>query len=151
MYFKTPLDVTPATELAWVTADVSAFVDDDADGVILFIVSTKDRTRDYGVREVGSSFSTTNRELERRSSTLHVVGIDGNDQFEVYNEKFNEVKFYLVGQTKGSVVYYSDDLAVSDPVTGSFQEIDADTYSVPAVANGLILRIENSDTRVMTE
>ena len=97
MYFKTPLDVTPATELAWVTADVSAFVDDDADGVILFIVSTKDRTRDYGVREVGSSFSTTNRELERRSSTLHVVGIDGNDQFEVYNEKFNEVKFYLVG------------------------------------------------------
>ena len=49
------------------------------------------------------------------------------------------------------MVYYSDDLAVSDPVTGSFQEIDADTYSVPAVANGLILRIENSDTRVMTE
>ena len=144
-YFNTPLDVTPAAEEEWTIADVSAFVDADADGVILFIVSTKDHTRDYGVREVGSSFSTTNRFLEKRSSTMHVVGIDGNDQFEIYNEKLNEVKFYVVGQTKGSVVYYSNDLAVSDPATGSFGVLDADIYSVPEVANGLILRIENTD------
>jgi hypothetical protein len=64
------------------------------------------------------------------------VDIYDNDQFEVYHEDYDDVKFYLVGQTKGSVVYYSDDLA-----TGSFQEIDAYTYSVPAVANGLILRV----------
>lgn len=58
------------------------------------------------------------------------------------------MKFYLVGQTKGSVVYYTNDLAVSDPATGSFQEIDADTYSVPAIANGLILRVVSTGTNL---
>lgn len=144
VYFNTPLDVTPTTENEWTTADVSAFVHADADGVILFIASTQDDDRDYGVREVGSSFSTTNRDLENRSSTMYLVGIDANDQFEVYHTDFDDVKFYLVGQTRGSVVYYSDDLAVSDPATGSFQEIDADTYAVPAVANGLILRVTSA-------
>ena len=47
------------------------------------------------------------------------------------------------------MVYYSDDLAVADPATGSFQEIDADTYPVPAVANGLILRVTSTgDDRI---
>jgi len=149
LFFNTPLDVTPTTEDEWTIADVSAFVDADADGVILFILSTQDDDRIYGVREIGSSFSTITMDLENRSSTMYLVGIDANDQFEVYHEDFDEVKFYLVGQTKGSVVYYSDDLAVSDPVTGSFQEIDADSYSVPAVANGLILRITSTgDDRI---
>ena len=141
LFFNTPLDVTPDTEDEWTLADVSAFVDADADGVILFIVSTQDGDRVYGVREVGSSFSTTNRNLDNRSSTMYLVGIDANDQFEVYHEDFDDTKFCLVGQTKGSVVYYSNDLSVSDPATGSFQELDADTYTVPAVANGLILRV----------
>jgi hypothetical protein len=149
LFFNTPLDVTPTTEDEWTIADVSAFVDADADGVILFILSTQDDDRIYGVREIGSSFSTITMDLENRSSTMYLVGIDANDQFEVYHEDFDDVKFYLVGQTKGSVVYYSDDLAVSDPVTGSFQEIDADSYSVPAVANGLILRITSTgDDRI---
>ena len=145
LYFNTPLDVTPATALAWATADVSSFVDDDTDGVILFIVSTKGDQRMYGVREVGSSFSTTNRDLENRSSTMYLVGIGSNDQFEVYHTDFDDVKFYLVGQTKESVVYYSNDLGVTDPATGSFQAIDADTYAVPAVADGLILRVVRTD------
>ena len=145
-YFNTPFDVTPATESAWTIVDVSSFVDADADGVILFIVSTQDGDRNYGVREVGSSFSTTNRDLENFSSTMYLVGLDANYQFEVYHTDFDDVKFYLVGQTKGSVVYYTNDLAVSDPATGSFQEIDADTYSVPAIANGLFLRVVSTGT-----
>ena len=149
LFFNTPLDVTPTTEDKWTNADVSAFVDADADGVILFILSTQDDDRDYGVREIGSSFSTITTDLENRSSTMYLVGIDDNDQFEVYHEDYDDVKFYLVGQTKGSVVYYSDDLAVADPANGSFQEIDADTYSVPAVANGLILRVTSTgDARI---
>ena len=141
-YFNTPLDVTPATEFEYTPVDVSAFVDADADGVILFIVSTQDADRDYGVREIGSSFNTTNRDLENLSSTMYLVGIDANDQFEVYHEDFDDTKFYLVGQTKGSVVYYSNDVDVADPATGPpFQELDADDYAVPAVANGLIFRV----------
>jgi len=64
---------------------VSAFVGADADGVILFILSTQDDDRDYGVREIGSSFSTITTDLENRSSTMYLVGIDDNDQFEVYH------------------------------------------------------------------
>jgi archaellum component FlaG (FlaF/FlaG flagellin family) len=149
-YFNTPFDITPATESAWTIADVSAFVDADADGVILFIVSTQDGDRNYGVREIGSSFSTTNRDLENFSSTMYMVGLDASYQFEVYHTDFDDVKFYLVGQTKGSVVYYTNDLAVSDPATGSFQEIDADSYSVPAIANGLILRVVGTGTNLIS-
>ncbi len=85
LFFNTPLDVTPTTEDEWTNADVSAFVDADADGVILFILSTQDDDRDYGVREIGSSFSTITTDLENRSSTMYLVGIDDNDQFEVYH------------------------------------------------------------------
>ena len=147
-YFDTPLDVTPSTEDAWTNADVSAFVDADADGVILFIVNTKNGATKYGVREVGSSFSTTNRNLDNRSSTMYLVGIDASDQFQVYNEKFVDIKFYLVAQTKGSVVYNTNDVAVTDPAIGSFEELDADDYTVPAVANGLILRMVSSSSQI---
>jgi hypothetical protein len=139
------LDITPITEDEWTIADASPYVDADADGVILFIVSTQDGDRDYGVREIGSSFSTTNRDLENRSSTMYLVGLDASYQFEVYHEDFEDVKFYLVSQTKGSVVYFSNDVTVVDPATGSFQEIDADSYTVPAAATGLILRVVSTD------
>lgn len=71
LFFNTPLDVTPTTEDKWTNADVSACVDADADGVILFILSTQDDDRDYGVREIGSSFSTITTDLENRSSTMY--------------------------------------------------------------------------------
>ena len=93
MFFNTPLDVTPTTEDEWTNADVSAFVDADADGVILFILSTQDDDRDYGVREIGSSFSTITTDLENRWSTMYLVGIDDNDQFAVYHEDYDDVKF----------------------------------------------------------
>ena len=47
--------MTPTTEDEWTNADVSAFVDAGADGVILFILSTQDDDRDYGVREIGAA------------------------------------------------------------------------------------------------
>ena len=140
-YFNTPLDITPVTEDEWTIADASPFVDSDADGVILFIVSTNGADRNYGVREIDSSFNTTNRDLEDNSSTMYLVGLDSSYQFEVYHEDFVDTKFYLVGQTKGSVVYFSNDVAVLDPTPGSFEEIDAKSYTVPAIANGLILRV----------
>ena len=142
-YFNTQLDITPVTEDAWTIADASSFV--DADGAILFIVSTNGADKNYGVREIGSSFSTTNRDLENNSSTMYLVGLDSSYQFEVYHEDFSDTKFYLVGQTKGSVVYFSNDVAVVDPATGSFQELDADSYTVPAIATGLILRVVSTD------
>ena len=143
-FFANPPDITPGTTGAWTPVDVSAYVDADADGVVLLVDSISSSNLDYAIREVGSSFNTPRR-LEGFTSTMWLVGLDGADQFEAYIQGSN-VKIYLVGQTKGSVVYYTNDIAVTDPTTGSWQEIDADTYSVPAAANGLIFRIDNSNS-----
>ena len=40
LFFNTTLDGTPTTEDEWTNADVAAFVDADADDVVLFILST---------------------------------------------------------------------------------------------------------------
>ena len=121
--------------------NVSSYVDADARGVILFIDSISSTDRDYGIREVGSGYSTTNRELEEYGNTMYLVGINGSDEFEAYIQDAN-VKIYLVGQTKGSVRYYIDDIAVTDPLTGSWEELDADAYGIPEIANGLFLLAE---------
>ena len=102
--------------------------------------SEKRDPKKYGVREIGSSFPDPDLNLSDYANTMYLVGIDGADQFDAWVEEL-DIKIYLVGQTKGSVVYYVNDIAVADPAAGSWQEMDADSYTVPAVANGLILRI----------
>ena len=139
-YFVTPQDVSPVTNQVWAATDVSGYVDADADGVILLISSENKDPKKFGVRETGSSFPDPTEKINDYSSTMYLVGIDGSDEFEVWVEEL-DIKIYVVAQTKGSVVYYTNDVAVTDPATGSWQELDADTYTVPAVANGLILRI----------
>ena len=118
-------------------------VDADADGVILLIRSIDDRDQVYGIREMGSSYSTTDMKLRKYSNTMYFVGLDASKHFEAYIENTN-IEIYLVGQTKGSVIYYVDDIAVSDPTTGSWQQLDADDYSVDSGANGLILLLETT-------
>ena len=150
LYFPIPPDVTPGITGAWTTADVSAYVDSDADGVILFIDSVSSGDQDYGIREVGSSYATTDKKLHQYGNTMFLVGINTADQFDAYIESTN-VKLYLVGQTKGSVVYYTDDIAVADPPTGSWQELDADDYGIPAAASGLIfLAVDTGDITTTT-
>ena len=144
-FFSIPPDITPATGNQWTTIDVSANVDADADGVILFLDSVHSVKREYAIRESGSSFNTTNRELEAYGNTMYLVGINALDQFDAFIEDISHIKVYLVGQTKGSVVYNLEDVAVADPVTGDFQPLDADDYSIPVAANGLFFRIENRD------
>ena len=112
-----------------------------ASGVILFIDSVSSSDRDYSIREVGSSYTTTNWELEVYGNTMFVVHLDGADQFEAYIQDAN-VKIYLIGQTKGSVAYFTDDITVSDPLLGSWQELDADSYGIPDSATGLFLHVE---------
>ena len=141
-YFKTPPDISPTTTGSWATVDVDPLVDGDTVGVILLVDSQRGPSSDYALREVGSSFNTTSQEIEGYGNTMYLVGIDGNDQFQAYIQTA-EIKIFLVGQTKESVVYYTDDLAVTDPTAGSWQEIDADTYSVPTTANGLIFWVNN--------
>ena len=149
-YFNVPSDITPGDTGAWTAVDLSGVVDSDSDGVILLIDNVENAARNYGVRETGSSFSTIDRKLGPYENTMYLVGIDGSDQFDIYIENSN-IKVYLVGQTKGSVVYYTDDVAVADPTLGSWQQLDADTDVSPAVSSdavGLILWAENTDTGV---
>jgi len=135
-YFSAPPDITGAAG-SWVTMDLAGYVDANADGAILFIVGDNKK---YGVREVGSSYSNVDLKLPSKGGTMYLVGLNAAKEFEAYIE--SGVNIYLVGQTKGSVVYYHDDIAVTDPAIGSWATLDADTFSVPADANGLILTAE---------
>ena len=107
---------------------MSSYVDANADGVILFIDSISSSDRDYAIREVGSNFNTTNRELEEYGNTMYLVGIDSLDRFEARIQS-TTVRIYLVTQTKGSVVYQTNDIEVADPSIDSWQELGADTYA----------------------
>ncbi len=142
-YYVSPPDITPGTAGSWTAVEVSSNVSASADGVILFIDSVSASDQDYAIREVGGSVSATNFELEEYGSTLAVVGIDSNDEFDIYIETMS-VKVYLISQTVGSLVFYSDDVSVSDPTLGSWQTTDTDSYSVNSEANGVILRVVNT-------
>ncbi len=144
-YFEQPPDITPGTTGSWTTVDVSAHVDADADGVTLMIDSVGNDSA-YAIREVGSSDNDTANVINGQGNTLYVVGIDGLDQFDAYLATA-DIDIYLIAQTKGSLVFYPADVAVSDPSLNSWQGIDADTYSVPWAANGLILRAENEQNK----
>ena len=142
-YFANPPDITPATKGQWETIDVSAYVDADADGVILLVDSTNNKGKKYAIREVGSIFLAAGpdkHEIGEYSNTMYLVGINAADRFQAWLGEVLTIKIYLVGQTKKSVVYNLEDVAVADPATGSWQELDANTYNVPTEANGLFLR-----------
>ncbi|MCH7642263.1 MAG: hypothetical protein IIC30_03190, partial [Chloroflexi bacterium] len=142
VYFAAPPDVTPATTGSWTTIDVSAYVDADASGVILFLDATG-ASAIYGIRETGSSFSDTAHQLGTDSNTMYFVGIDENDKFDIYLQN-GTINIYLIAHTDESVGYYVDDLDVTDPPLNLWEVIDADSYGVPATANGLILRAVNT-------
>ncbi|MBT4073134.1 MAG: hypothetical protein HOE75_05585 [Chloroflexi bacterium] len=142
VYLGTPVDVSPATTGSWTTVDVSANVSADATGVILWLDATGGDTN-YGIREVGSSFSDITHRLESESNGMYFVGIDGSDQFDIYLEN-SSIVVYVVAYTEQSVVYYTNDVAVTDPTLNTWEDIDADTYSVPSGANGLILHAQNN-------
>jgi len=140
-----PPDITPASTTQWTTVDLTGQVDGDTDGVILMIDNTGNATN-YAVREIGSTDADTANDIDTQANVLYMVGIDAADQLEIYLGTAG-IKVYMVGQTKGSVVYYANDVAVADPPTRSWQQIDATTYSVPTSANGVILRVENNQNK----
>ena len=112
-FFASPADVTIGATGSWATVDLTSQVESDADGAILFVTAD---SKQYGIREVGSSYSTTSLKIPVRGTTMYLVGLDDNKQFEAWLESGTSI--YLVGQTKGAVVYYSNDVAAIDPVTG---------------------------------
>ena len=136
-YFSSPADVTVGTTGSWAAVDLSSQVDSDADGAILLLTGDAKR---YGIRELGSSYSTTSLKTPVKGNTMYLVGLDADRQFETWLEGATNI--YLVAQTKGSVVYYTDDLTATDPVTGVWTSLDADTFGVDITANGLLLHAE---------
>ena len=94
------------------------------------------------------SFVAAEHLLDEYGNTMYVVGLSPNKRFEVFAET-TQVRFYLVGQTKGSIVYYNPDVAVADPTTGGWtptpQELDADGYGILPRANGLFFHVTNQD------
>jgi len=141
-YFTTPPQLTTGVTGSWTTIDLFSLVDADADGAILLIDSVSSLGLNYAVREVSSTFSTTDRDLEPFGNTMYLVGLNTAKHFEVYIEQ-TDVKIYLVGQTKGSVSYYFLDIPVADTGSSAWENVDADDYGVLAAASGLVFRVVN--------
>lgn len=121
-------------------------VDADTDGIILFIQTLQSDDTDVEVRAVGSSNTQSSREWEEYNIGLWVVKIDANDQFQIDLESTN-AKIYLIAETKGSIEYYTNYVSITDPSTGSWQDIDLDNYvTVPDDASGVIVRAVDTST-----
>ena len=146
LYFTTPPDITPGGSGSWKTVDVSANVDADADGVILLIRSTDDAAKRFAIREIGSSYNTTSFKLGKLANTMYLVGLDASKKFNAWVEN-NKIDIFLVGQTKGSVVYYVDDLPLGDPPFNIWTQLDADNFAIDVDANGLVFLLETTATR----
>ena len=101
---------------------------------------------DYAVREIGSTDSDTANDIGNQANALYMVGVDSNDDFEVYLGTA-DIRIYMVGQTKQSAVYFINDVAVTDPTLNSWQQIDATLFSVTSTANGVVLRVENNQNK----
>jgi hypothetical protein len=145
VYFTTPPDVSPATTGTWTTIYVSSFVTDDATGVVLMLDATANEAT-YGIRETGSTFSSTTYTVSAEGNTMYAVGIDANNKFDIYLVD-SSISVYLVASVDQSMVFYVDDIAVTDPTVNSWQSIDADTYSVPDGASGLFLYAQNNQKK----
>jgi hypothetical protein len=145
IYYEDPPDITPGTTGSWTTIDVSSHVTDDATGVILLIDATANEVT-YGIRETGSTFSSTTNTLSSEGNTMYAVGIDANNKFDIYLAN-SSINVYLIARSDRSLVFYTDDVAVTDPSIGSWQSIDADTYSVPDGASGLFLYAANNQNK----
>lgn len=151
-FFANPPEITPTTAGSWTTVDVTSLVDADADGVILLVYSASDADVNYGIREIGSTDhgASPARGLRRHTNTMYLVGLDTGDansntitkEFGAFIES-TEMKIYLVAQTKGSIVFYQNDIAVTDTPTGSWRSLDADDYGVHLQAGGLVFRVES--------
>jgi len=143
-YFTTPPDVLPKKPTGvWMTVDVSNYVDADADGVILLVDSESNTDRVYAIREASSTFSTSTQKITKYGNTMYLVGLNSAKHFEAFVEH-SKINMYLVGQTKGSVINYSTDILVVDPILDSWSLVNADSYGITNAANGLILRAENT-------
>ncbi len=108
-YFATPHDITPTSTMAWVTININDLVGVTADGAILLVNSVTSTDLAYGIRERGSTYSTTNCELEEYRATMYLVGLDVARRFDIYILD-QDMKIYLVAQTKGSIVFYENDI-----------------------------------------
>jgi len=134
--YTDPIDVTPATG-AWNDVDVSAYVPDEATGVIVHLYSPA--TNPVNVRKNGS---TDNRlqNLNRHGWTM--VGIDDNDIFEAFVTAGND-KVYLVGWTGADYTFKTNAVDISLAAGfAAWTEIDL-TASTSANAVGVIIEVEN--------
>ena len=137
-----PPDITPIALDKWSTVDVSNYVSADATGVILLVTSERNGKAKYRIRTPGGTEQLKDN-LNTYANTMYFVGLSPFRFFEA-RIKEDTTNIYLIAETKNSVAHYPLEIFTADPSTGSWQEIDADDYGVPAAANGLILHYDGN-------
>ncbi|MBC8281730.1 MAG: hypothetical protein H8E48_13175 [Chloroflexi bacterium] len=140
-YFSgNPVDISPVAANQWTTVDVSNYVSDEANGVILWVNSEVNTEKKYRIRAPGSDEAAKDK-INQYANTMFIVGLNSAKHFEA-NLDDEDVKIYLIGETKGSVAYYGNNIIVDDPSTNNWRELDADDYGIPPAANGLFFHYD---------
>ncbi|MHC4218613.1 MAG: right-handed parallel beta-helix repeat-containing protein [Planctomycetota bacterium] len=134
-YLAAPVDVSSGST-GWSDVDVSAWVPAGATGVILQDVNTSGDRYVYGVRENGSSdtWMLTEQSSRHESLGFHMVGVDANRVFELYNGH-SALTTYLLGYTMDGVTFLTNAIDKSIGATGTWTDVDisADTGADTAI------------------
>lgn len=137
--WKTPIEVTHATNAAWTDVDVSAYVPAGATGVILHLQN--ELVRDIGIRKNGS----TDNRITELSSDFHLwaaVGVDANRIFELYVETPADWNVYLVGYFTDDAVFLTNGTNKSIVTDNAWTDIDISSDTSTDTAIGAILEIQ---------
>ncbi len=98
-YAITPVtrtEISHAIDSTWTAVDVTVYVDaGNTAGIILEMEETSGTERTVGVRKTGSTDTLTGG-LEDDSHTYYYVGVDSNDQFDLYISDASVVDVYIV-------------------------------------------------------
>jgi len=133
--YTDPIDVTPGAGI-WTDIDVSAYVPDEATGVIVHLTNAGANL--VNVRKNGS---TDNRLRNPARHCWTMVGIDTNDIFEGYVGA--NAKIYLVGWTGSDYTFKTNATDISlGAGFAAWTDIDL-TAQTSASAVGVILEVEN--------
>lgn len=140
-----PVDVTVGSA-GWHDIDVTAHVDEDTTGVLLFIQSNANDS-DVQFRVKTSGNNHTAQEWEDHEAKGCCVGIDVNDIFQVDFENTAH-KVYLVAEIKETIKFWTNEVSITDPGTG-YTDRDLDDIvpgEVPADATGAAIFILNTSS-----
>lgn len=139
--FITPVKITPASAGSWQDCDVSAYVPNDATGVILHITNTSANQRAIGWRKNGSTDDLLiNSDTYPTSHYSAEIGLDSNKVLEIYVANKDDCNVFLIGYYTEDAVFFTNRISKT-PASTSWQDVDISANTGGDTAIGAIFEV----------